>query len=84
MNCSPSPVADDQRTFAPRADQDPGLVGAHGDERVVPAQLGVGGADGGEQIAVVVMGNQVGDHLGVGLGGEDRAPPRTSRALSAM
>ena len=34
------------------------------------AQLGVGGADGGGEVAVVVGGDQVGDDLGVGLGGE--------------
>ena len=45
-----------------------GLVGAHRDEGVVAAQLGVGGADGLDQVAVVVAGDQVGDDLGVGLG----------------
>ena len=42
----------------------------HGDEGVVAAQLGVGGADRGGEVAVVVVGDQVGDDLGVGLGGE--------------
>ena len=42
----------------------------HRDEGVVAAQLGVGGADRGGEVAVVVAGDQVGDHLGVGVGGE--------------
>ena len=49
------------------------LVGVHGDEGVVAAQLGVGGAHRGGEVAVVAGGDQVGDYLGVGLGGEDLA-----------
>ena len=37
------------------------------------AQIGVGAADRADQIAVVVVSDQVGDHLGVGLRGELRA-----------
>ena len=66
------PLADagDQRALLAGPDQALGLVGVHGDEGVVAAQLGVGGANGGGEVAVVVAGDQVGDDLGVGLGGE--------------
>ena len=60
----------DQRALLAGADQPPGLVGVHGDEGVVAAQLGEGGAHRGGEVAVVVAGDQVGDDLGVGLGGE--------------
>ena len=62
--------ADDQRALLAGADQQVRPVGVHGDEGVVPAQLGEGGADGGGEVAVVVGGDQVGDDLGVGFGGE--------------
>jgi hypothetical protein len=62
--------AGDQRTLLASPDQAPGLVGVHGDEGVVAAQLGIGGADRGGEVALVVGGDQVGDDLGVGLGGE--------------
>jgi hypothetical protein len=42
----------------------------HGDEGVVAAQLGEGGADRGGQVAVVVACDQVGDDLGVGFRAE--------------
>ena len=74
MNCSPSPrpMISGHSLRAPTST--PGLVGAHRDERVVAAQLGVGGADRVEQAALrEVVGDQVRDHLGVGLGGERRA-----------
>ena len=36
----------------------------------MPAQLLVGAADRLDKVAVVVLGDQVRDHLGIGLGGE--------------
>ena len=66
-------AADDQRALLAGPDQQAGLVGAHRHERVVAAEVGVGRADGVDQVAVVVVGDQVGDHLGVGLGGEHGA-----------
>ena len=79
-------AADDQRALLARADQHARLAGGEGDERVVAAQLGVGGAHGLEQVAVVVVGDEVGDHLGVGLGGEHggRGASSIRRAFSAM
>ena len=62
--------AGDQRALLAGADQEARLVGVHGDEGVVAAQLGEGGADGGGEVAVVVAGDQVGDDLGVGFGAE--------------
>ena len=62
--------AGDQRALLAGAEQATGLAGVHGDEGVVAAQLGVGGAGGDGEVAVVVAGDQVGDDLGVGLGGE--------------
>ncbi len=66
-------VADDQRALAAGAHQQPRLVRGHGHERVMAAHLGVGGADGLHEVAGVVVGHQVGDDLGVGLGGEHGA-----------
>ena len=62
--------ADDQRAFLAGADEQVGVVDVHRDERVVAAQVAEGGADGRGQVAVVVALDQVGDDLGVGLGGE--------------
>ena len=59
-----------ERALLAGADEQVGLVGRHRDERVVPAQLVVGEPDGLDQVAVEVLGDQVGHHLGVGLGAE--------------
>ena len=64
---------DDQRALLARADQQPGLIGAHRHERVVAAQLLVGVPDRLDQVPPVVLGDQVRDHLRVGLRGEHRA-----------
>ena len=61
---------DDERALLARAHQHSRVVGRHRDEGVVAAQLVVGAADGLGEVAVQVLGDQVGDHLGVGLGGE--------------
>ena len=76
-------AADDQRALLARADQQAGLVGAHGHERVVAAQLGVGPAHRLDEAVVAVVGDQVGDDLGVGLRGEHRRPRRRAASLSA-
>ena len=70
MNCSPSPrpMISGHSLRAPTSK--PGLVRAHRDERVVAAQLGVGAAHRLDEVAVVVVRDQVRDHLGIGLGGE--------------
>ncbi len=65
---SPTPATSGHSLRAPTSWS--GLVGVHGDEGVVAAQLGEGGADGGGEIAVVVAGDQVGDDLGVGFRAE--------------
>ncbi len=49
--------AGDQRALLAGADQAVGLLGVHRDEGVVAAQLGVGGADGGGEVALVVVGD---------------------------
>ena len=64
---------DDQRALLARADEHLGLVEAHRDERVVALELGVGGAHGLAEVVLVELGDQVGDHLGVGLGAEHAA-----------
>ena len=67
-------AADDQRALLARADEHVGLVERHRDEGVVALELVVGGAHGLEQRAGrQVVGDQVGDDLGVGLAGEDGA-----------
>ena len=67
MNCSPSPRPMISGHSLAGADQQARLVGAHRHERIVAAELGVGGADRDDEVAVVVIGDQVRDHLGVGL-----------------
>ena len=69
----PLAAADHQRALLPGADERPGVVDAHGHERVVALEVGEGAPHGLAQIAVVVVGDQVGDHLGVRLGREPRA-----------
>ena len=67
-------ATDDERALLARADERLGLVERHRDEGVVALELGVGGAHGLQQRAGrEVVGDQVGDDLGVGLAGEDRA-----------
>ena len=62
-------AADDQRALLAGAHERAGLVGAHRDERVVALELVVGGADGlGEAAERHVVGDEVRDDLGVGLG----------------
>ena len=63
-------AADDQRALLARADEHAGLVRGHRDERVVAAQVGVRAPHRLDEVAVVVVGDEVRDHLGVGLGGE--------------
>ena len=50
-NVSSSPHADDERALLAGADEDVGLVEAHRDEREVALELGVGGADGLDEVA---------------------------------
>ena len=66
----PVAAADDQRALLARADEQARLVRAHRHERVVAAKVGVGPAHGVDEVAVVVVRDQVRDHLGVGLRGE--------------
>src|SRR3954449_8983090 len=67
-------AAHDERALLAGADEDVGLVAAHGDEREVAVELGVGGADRVDEVAGrQVVRDQVGDDLGVGLAREDRA-----------
>jgi hypothetical protein len=63
----------DQRALSAGAHERVGLVQAHRHERVVALQLAVGGAHRGGQVPLVVARDEVGDRLGVGLGGEHAA-----------
>ena len=65
--------ADDQRALLTRCDEAVGVLGVHGDEGVMAAELAEGGADRVGQVAAVVLLDQVGDDLGVGLGAESVA-----------
>ena len=65
--------ADDQGALLASGHERVGVLGVHGGEGVVAAKLGEGGADRVGEVAVVVLFDQVGDDLGVGLGGEDVA-----------
>ena len=59
--------ADHQRRLAARADEEAGLVGAHRDEREVAVELGVRGADGLDEVALVERADELRDGLGIGL-----------------
>ncbi len=61
---------DHQRALLAGADERVGLLDAHRHEGEVALELGERLAHGQREIAFVVGGHQVGDHLGVGLGGE--------------
>ena len=75
-------AADDQRALLAGADEQLGLVGGDGHERVVAAQRGVGGAHGLDEAVAAssALRDQVGDDLGVGLGGERRRRRRRAPA----
>ena len=83
MNCSPSPAPITSGASRRAPTRSAGLVGAHRDEREVAVQLGVGGADGVHEVALVQRADELRDGLGVGLGGElaGRRPraPRAAR-----
>ena len=66
------PLADahEQRALVPRADEQLRVLAVEDDEGEVPLQLGVGGAHSRDEVALVVPLDEVGDHLGVGLGRE--------------
>ena len=64
------PQSDDQRALLPRCDKRVLVIVVHGHERVVAAQVAEGLAHRLGQVAFVVALDQVGDDLGVGLGGE--------------
>ena len=68
-------AADDQRALLARADQQLGLVGGDGHERVVTADARVRGEHGLDQVVAGLdaLRDQVGDDLGVGLRAEGRA-----------
>ena len=63
-------AADDQRALLARADEQLGLVGGHGDERIVAAEPRVGLEHGLDEVVAGLDAarDQVGDDLGVGLG----------------
>ncbi len=61
---------DDERRLVPDADEQVGLVVVDGDDREVALELRVDAAQRLREIAVVLLLEQVDDHLGVGLGGE--------------
>ena len=59
-----------ERAFLARSHEHAGSVGGHGDEGVVAAQVVVGEAHRLHEVALEVVGDQVGHDLGVGLGAE--------------
>ena len=62
--------ADDERAEQARADEQVGVVVVDRDEREVPLELGARLPDGLDEVAVVVVLDQVRDGLRVGLGAE--------------
>ena len=65
-----------------RADEQVRMVVVDDDEREVALELGVRGAHGRDEIAVVVALDEVRDDLGVGLGAELVALPRSAARSS--
>ena len=63
--------AHDHRALEPGADEHAGVVAVDRDEREVPLELAIGQPDGLDEVAVVVLLDEVCDGLGVGLGRED-------------
>ena len=61
---------DDERHVHPRADDPIGVVGVHDADGVRAAHLAERQPDGLDQIAGVLRLDEVGEDLGVGLGGE--------------
>ena len=65
--------ADDHRALQPRSDEHARVVAMDRDEREVTLELGVGASHRLDEVALVVLLDQVRDGLGVGLGREDVA-----------
>ena len=65
--------ADDHRALQPRSDEHAGVVAMDRDEGEVALELGVRASHGLDEVALVVLLDQVRDGLGVGLGREDVA-----------
>ena len=76
--------AHDQRRPEARADQGLRLVLVQEHEGVDPLELADGLAHRVLEGALVVVGHEVGDHLGVGLGHEACGPPPARRAFRAQ
>ena len=62
--------ADDQRRVEPRADQELGVVAREHGQRVGAFDALQRGTDGGQEVALVVGLDEVGNDLGVGVGGK--------------
>ena len=67
------PDADDERALMARADEEIGMVVMDNDEGEVPFELAIDGAHGLQEIAFVVVLDQVHDHLRIRLGAEAMA-----------
>ena len=74
--------ADDERALQPRADEETGMVAVDDDERKMAFELVEREPCRLDEIAVVVLLDQVGDRLGIGLGGED--VPALAEALTQL
>ena len=75
--------ADDERALMPRADEQAGVVAVDRDEGEVTLELVEREARRLDEVAVVVLLDQVADRLGVGLGGEDVARSRRGGSRSS-
>jgi len=65
------PDAEHQGTAQAGADDQPGVTRADDRQAVRPFQLGEGPSHGLDQVAVQVVGNELGDDLGIGVAAEE-------------
>ena len=65
--------ADHERALPPGSDEQVRMIGAHRDEGKMAGEVLQGCLHRGHEIALIVVRDEVSDHLGVGLGAELRA-----------
>ena len=69
-NVSPSPKPDDQGTDHPGRHNPARLTGGHDHQGICALRPSDGPPNGFDEIAVVFIGDEVDQHLGVGVGSE--------------
>ncbi len=78
--CSPCADADDERAAEAGADDQLGLAGADDGQAISTLEHAERLADGVDQVAVEVLGDELGDDLGIGVAVEDERRPLEAAA----